>query len=366
MDLGFAILLVESILYGTRLGASTSEVGWIGSAYGFSYLFMPAIIGRFGDRLPRKSCLLIAAIAQLSIAFFYRYVATKITDLIVGQLLLGVANGFHWPALEAYISEKTAISISSHTRGMANFCIAWSVGYSLGPLLAGLYSDYNIEDVLSLVVWIFAINFITVLFGLPPLRNDLKNERISVINYPNQMTSTRETSSWFIGMILYASVAKVNLTYFANYAKVSTGLAWSGSQVGVVLLLFGLGRTSYFLLGGFIKNSRRAIQCAFFIIGFLLMILTFCQDPLIIAVIMGIFGFFGGLIYLQSLELLLRQESKLKGAKAGLFESAIGLGGTLSPLFAGFLGEISLLLPFLTFACLILSFSIFDFFLAKN
>ncbi len=373
MDLGFSILLVGGVLFGTKLGGSPTEVGWIGSAYGFSYLLMPSIIGRLGDRLPRKTSLIIAAASQISIAFFYLFGATTIFDLILGQLLLGVANGFHWPALEAYISEETCITEKSHTRGMANFCIAWSIGYSLGPLLAGLFSDYNVQDSFLLVVCIFAVNFCVVVFGLPSIKTTQKNPSTLDVIVPVQgppgqerKTSNRGMYALLIGMIVYASVAKVILTYFANYAELPKGLNWSGTLLGAVLLFFGLGRTAYFLMGGFIKNSIKFVQGAFLMTGGLLATLIFLRDPWIITGVMVIFGFFGGLIYLQTLEMLLRQEKRAKGAKAGLFESTIGLGGSLSPLAAGLLGEISLLMPFGVFSGLVFIFFILNYFLARN
>jgi predicted MFS family arabinose efflux permease len=104
----------------------------------------------------------------------------------------------------------------------------------------------------------------------------------------------------------------------------------------------------------------------FLVIGSLLALLILTRDPWIIAIIMGIFGFFGGLIYLQSLELLLRHELIAKGAKAGLFECMIGLGGSLSPLMAGILGEITLLLPFGVFAGLTFIFYLLNYLLARN
>jgi MFS family permease len=233
-DLSFAILLVAGVLYGTKLGASTSEVGWIGSAYGFSYLIMPGIIGRLGDKLPRKMSLIIAAIAQISIALFYLLVAASTFDLILGQLFLGVANGFHWPALEAYISEETSGSQKAHARGMANFCFAWSIGYTLGPFLAGLFSDYNVQDAFLLVLCLYIINFLIVSFGLPPLKETKKNRISPELKTPAEIsgektrkTHNRELYALLIGMLVYASAAKIVLTYFANYAKLPEGLGWS-------------------------------------------------------------------------------------------------------------------------------------------
>lgn len=361
------------MFYGTKLGASTGEVGWIGSAYGLTYLIMPAIIGKLGDKLPRKVSLIIAAVTQISIAFFYLFYASTVWDLILGQLLLGVANGFHWPALEAYISEESGISDKSHDRGMANFCIAWSIGYSIGPLLAGLFSASNFQDAFLLVLCLYFLNLMVVLFGVPAIVTKKPPEYAQVaidplqrVVEPERKVSRREIIALLIGMTIYAGLAKVILTYFANFAILPAGLKWSDTLVGSVLLFFGIGRTIYFLLGGFLKNSVKLVRVAFVMIGSLLASLIFLQDPWLIAIVIGVFGFFGGLVYLQILEILLRQEKKAKGAKAGLFESTIGLGGSLAPLFAGLMGEIYLVLPFGVFSGLTLGFCIGMYFFTRK
>src|SRR5271157_3146842 len=93
-DLDYAILLVGCVLYGTQLGGSTTEVGLIGGAYGFTYLFMPAILGRIGDKMSRKASLVIAACCQIGVALFYLLIARTVLDLFIGQVLLGVAIRF--------------------------------------------------------------------------------------------------------------------------------------------------------------------------------------------------------------------------------------------------------------------------------
>jgi len=375
-DLSCAMLLLGSVLYGTNLGASTIEVGWIGAAYGLSYLLMPAIIGRVGDKLPRKTSLVIAALAQISVALFYLFVVATTFDLIVGQFLLGIANGFHWPALEAYISEQTGISHSSHSKRIANFCIAWSIGYSLGPFIAGVFSDYNVRDAFLLVFFLTIINFSIVVAGFSSERS-IKSPNKTVPSLEQivpvdsslekrHKTPDREFYALLIGIIVYVSAAKIVLSYFTNYAKLPEGLGWNGTLVGVVLLCFGIGRTVYFIIGRFLENSLRLIRIAVIIEGSLLVTLIFLKDLWSVGLIMGIFGLFGGLIYFQTLEMLLRHEQRAKGAKAGLFESMIGLGGSLSPLLAGFLAEIDLLLPFGVFAGFTFIFFLLQYFFTKN
>ena len=54
-----------------------------------------------------------------------------------------------------------------------------------------------------------------------------------------------------------------------------------------------------------------------------------------------------GTTYFISLELTLKHESGGKGAKAGWFESMVGLGTGIAPLIAGKIAEIHLQAPFI-------------------
>jgi MFS family permease len=80
----------------------------------------------------------------------------------------------------------------------------------------------------------------------------------------------------------------------------------------------------------------------------------------------AIFGFFIGRQYLTSLNLLLVQEKKSKGAKAGLFEGFIGFGTIFSPIIAGIIAEFDNILPFFVFAIVSLALFLFSIIKGKN
>jgi MFS family permease len=82
----------------------------------------------------------------------------------------------------------------------------------------------------------------------------------------------------------------------------------------------------------------------------MLALIVLIKSVWIMIILFILIGFIGGLIYLSSLDLLIINEKESKGAKAGLFESAIGLGSVLSPILAGLLGNIISYLPFIVFS----------------
>ncbi len=64
--------------------------------------------------------------------------------------------------------------------------------------------------------------------------------------------------------------------------------------------------------------------------------------------------------------MLMHKEKESKGAIAGLFESAVGIGSAFSPILAGLLAEIDLKLPFFVFAGITFFIYFINLFLVKG
>ena len=169
-----------------------------------------------------------------------------------------------------------------------------------------------------------------------------------------------------MGVMTYSIVSKVLLSYFTNYAALPEGLNWTGTLIGQVMFFFGLGRSCYFIIARYLKNTFSAITYSFLFISLFLFALAFFYPPVLVSIILFIIGFFVGRTYLVSLELILKYEKEKKGAKAGLFESIVGIGSALSPLIAGIIATIDLKMPFFIFAFIVFMFLIIHLYYKKN
>ena len=381
-DLASCMLIVLSVLYATTEGLSTIEVGLIGGAYGFAYIFMPFFLGRISDRFSRKISLLIASSAQMILTICFLFIIIKMTEFIFFGLFLGlfsygIVYGFFWPSIEAYISEHTEYSSKEHEKGIANFCISWSLGYALGPLFAGIFSDFNIILAIILAFLLYSLSFCLIFFKLPlikPKNNNSNKNNDDILENFNKLKGKGNNNSHskkillllLMGVMIYATISKVLLSYFTNYAALPEGLNWTGTLIGQVMFFFGLGRTFYFLIARYLKNSFNAITQSFLVIGLCLIALALFYPPFLIAIIFFITGFFIGRSYLVSLELLLKYEREKKGAKAGIFESIVGIGSALAPLIAGIIATVNLKMPYFIFAFIVFLFIIVHIFLKKG
>ncbi|MHA1728655.1 MAG: MFS transporter, partial [Promethearchaeota archaeon] len=373
-DLNLSLLLTASVFYGRNsLGASPSDIGLIGGAYGLSYFLMAALLGWLGDKMSRKLSLIFALIGQLSVILYILFqvssiIESGIIELIVSMFIMGIFYGFFWPALEAFISENTKKNHAMHQIAISNFCISWGIGLMIGPLLAGIFSENDIKITFITLLVSYSIAFVLILIFLPVKRNEnsinkstfLKkgNEKRGIIKRQGITENTVNTENTedkknkkiksfteakFLLLVLltvltYAMLTKVLLTFFADYAGRTDGLNWTDNITGQILFVFGFGRTLYFLSARifqkYFQSSIKRINFSILIIGVLLFLMTFIRFLAVISIFFFIMGIGNGLIYMSSLDLLMRYEEKAKGTKAGMFEGFIGLGSAGAPIIA--------------------------------
>ncbi len=350
-DLNYSLLLVLSVIYASLLGASSTVVGLIGGAYGITYLFMPMILGRLSDNFPRKYGLLIGISIQI-LSTIYVIFVNSVFGLILCQILMGIAYGFYWPNIEAILSESSR-SEREHHESISNFCLSWSVGFTIGPLLAGIFSDVNVLSGFLVCLLLYTLSLVIVVFSVkktPPLKKITEQTQSSNKIKEEKNGMDRSQMILLMSILVYSILVKIILSYFPSYAVLPNGLGFSGTETGNILFLFGLGRTVFFIVGRFLRANIVSIRNNFIIFGLFFMLIPLMKSEVVIAFVFGIFGFFIGRQYLFSLNLLLEQEKEKKGAKAGIFESFIGFGTIFSPIVAGYIAQFDNILPFYIFS----------------
>ena len=267
--------------------------------------------------------------------FFY-----NIFVLIFGQMAVGVFYGFYWPSIEAYTSEKS--SQNDHQKRINQFCIAWSAGYMLGPVVAPLLKD--IHPAISFIVMIgfCIINLIVAITKLP------KNEQVRTNNGIKDHGNTEiiqapldKSKSWTILILIcliftYAFTKGFFIGLFPDIAENDMFWNWPSIQTSIVFLFFGLSRTITFVFQNNIKGKRttQAILVST-ILSVSCFLFTISNDFVFLSIIFTIFGIFSGLTYTMTLQRLMEVTSEGKGQAAGFFESAIGIGTFIAPIVGG-------------------------------
>ena len=392
-DFSNSILSFLFVVIGVNYGFSPSQIGWILSAYGMTYVVMPALIGHITSKISHKISLIISVVGQILLSVFLLIFlsfyssnssasssSVIFNSIFIEQLLRGVFFSFYWPVIEGYLSEMGEHSDKAHKESINNFCISWGLGMAIGPFIGGLFSDIDIifgfysvllSQIIALIIVLTKIQKSTKKDTILNEKgiaedNDVLNKSIHLENQINSKKLEHSVDGvnlkkinifLFAIALLYALDSKVFGSYFPYYALLPDGLGWSEPLTGEIMLMFGIGQLTFFIIGRFFKNSFKALLSSIFILSCLLFLLNWVKNWIAIGAILFFVGIMLGRLYYISLELLMIYEKKEKGKKAGFFESFIGLGGIISPLIAGVLAEITLTLPFLFYG--ILGVSIF-------
>jgi MFS family permease len=278
-DLTYSLVVTASILYAVQLGGNPAQTGLIAGGYGMTYLISPSIFGKLSDKISRRTSLIIATVLQFATAMYLLLFVDSIVLLFICQMLFGFIYGFFWTSIEAHISENTHNSEREHQNGISNFCVSWSIGFMLGPLLGGIFSDLDVNFSFITNVILYSSAFFLVLIGIPKTEeNNAKNnkEDLKNKNFLNDNSNINEQNKKTIPIIiiiftmfLYAMMSRLVLSYFTDYAVRPDSLDWSGTLIGQTIFMFGIGRTIYFLSArywkiNFFKSSlKKNKNCIF-------------------------------------------------------------------------------------------------------
>ncbi len=391
-DLSLSLTLVFSVFLGTALGASTVEIGFIGGAYGAIYCISPILFGRVSDKYPRKYSLLIALGGILGVSLFNSFLAARPLDLILSNGALGLFAGFFWPNVEAFFSESSG---ERHSQALGNFCIAWSLGYMIGPFIAGFLYPVHPRSGFYLVAIIGLAGVILTQCLLP--RDHLVGEELShgdalavdptgAVHHaprshesqndpesgtkPIHTSPTPSSSTFSFGHILafmsiatlgYAFGKQILVALFPNYAVLEQGLGWTEPQAGVVLFVMGLGRTAAFAFVRFHpkRDIHATIVLGSLLFGATLIGVSLTRDLIVMTLLFLVIGTCQGFLYAGGLELTLTASAENKGRNAGVFEGIVGTGSVIAPVIGGFLAGWNLALPYLVMGILFVSLGTF-------
>jgi predicted MFS family arabinose efflux permease len=336
-DFLLSTMIVASTLVGTRLGAPGWEIGLLGSAFYMTYTPSALFLGRLSDRLGRRKCILTCAVGFLGVSFMFMAGSGSIVVVFIGELLVGLLNGFYWSSIEAFISEN-ARTEKEHQANVNKFCLSWSLGYMIGPFIAPVLDDFDPVYSFLILAVLSSINIINGLFFVPKTKT---KARASIAAESRPVTDVPRRGVMIIVLILTLAIFTYNFArafivgVFPDIAKNPSYFGWSGVETGLVLFCFGAARSATFLIQNRIRNeslsTRAWLSLALSLSAFLFIttkaVAMFC-------IFFAIVGILSALVYTMVLQKMLHLPSG-KGQSAGIFESGLALGGLVSPIFSG-------------------------------
>lgn len=136
--LGFTIVYPALPFYAQKFGASPLVVTLLVSVYAACSLISTPIIGRLSDQFGRRRLLVISQ-AGTCAGFIVLGLSEHLWMVFLGRILDGVTAG-NLSTAQAYISDHTKPENRAKAFGVIG--IAFGIGFSVGPAMAGWLSEH--------------------------------------------------------------------------------------------------------------------------------------------------------------------------------------------------------------------------------
>ncbi|MFI6500794.1 MFS transporter [Nonomuraea typhae] len=152
------------------LGATSTQLLWIGDIYGFALAGLLVTMGNVGDRIGRKRLLLIGAVAFSAASVITAY-APSAELLIAARALLGIAGATIMPSTLSII-RNVFTEPGERTMAIGIWSSMSAAGFAVGPVVGGLLLDHFWWGSVFLVnLPIMAVVLVGGAIALPESRN---------------------------------------------------------------------------------------------------------------------------------------------------------------------------------------------------
>src|SRR6476619_3046609 len=131
---GFGTIWSTVALYGERLGASPTTLGFVVSSFSVAQLIFSPLLGRLSDRVGRRPVILLSLFGT-AVGSILTGVATSVWLLFLGRIVDG-ASGASVSVAQGAVTDVAPPSERPRLLGLLG--AAFGVGFVLGPALGAL------------------------------------------------------------------------------------------------------------------------------------------------------------------------------------------------------------------------------------
>ena len=171
MDLSVAGVTFAISRRAAELGASASQLGWLGAVWIGVYAMVALVTGRYSDRVGRRQLAFVGCLIAGSMTFVCS-LTTQIGWLLLFSAIFGSGLACFWPAIIAWLGE----GLSGHKLAvrLTAFGVAWNLGLLLGFMLSGVLFKHGPK--LAFYASAGSILLIAILLLLPIKQSGNDNE----------------------------------------------------------------------------------------------------------------------------------------------------------------------------------------------
>jgi MFS family permease len=311
------------------IGASYSELGFIGLANFIPYMFIPIFVGILLDKFNNGYLLAIGA-AINSASIYLLSVAQSVPEIMGFRIMTGVAHAFFWPPCQAIISNQS--NEQTRVRNISWFTMFFVMGFMIGPLLGTLF----LEDLDVAYRILFQITgFIlasAVIFALLISKKSITNhhERFSL----SSIKELKKFPELIILLIFCTSSFGIIISIYPAFLD-DRGM--SDRDILLVYFAFGISRViSLALAGRFSRKTSQTLIASTASISIGLAISATSGSIIMFAVAMVFMGFGFSIFFPLTLEIILSRTSRvISGKIIGAYETIFGVGWAIGPTLGG-------------------------------
>ncbi|SHI27825.1 MFS transporter [Desulfosporosinus lacus] len=313
------------------LDGNGRSVGYIASAFAFSYLLLQVPIGRLSDKIGFKP-LLIAGYLLCFLTGLVFYFATSSNMIFFARLLQGAGEAPVWALAPALLSLRFPLA-KGKVMGIYNaaFHFGLTVGPFLGVVLAKVLNSNEIFLVYSFSCLVGAI----VIYFLVETPAKKEEQTIDLSDYYQnilELVKQQQTLICFMGITLYG--AGYGILHTTIPAFLLQEKAFSAVDIGVFFSLFYLAISLSQILTG--SLSDRFGRNSFMILGLLIAAVGIIVSPAfsfpLILLVLAISSLGLGVFHLASMAFLNESvPNSLKGTILGTYYLFWGVGMFFGP-----------------------------------
>ena len=346
--------------YVDEFGAGGAQLGLLVASFALMQFIAGPIWGRLSDRIGRRPVLLIT-IAGNTVAMLMLGFADSLAALFAARLLSGTFAG-NLGVATAYITDATRPE--ERARWMGLIGASFAVGFTLGPLIGGITSQWGYSTPMFVAAGLSALNLIQAMARLEESPRQASGEALSLSRFKAMKLPGvgRLTSTNFVFGFAVTQLETIFALYMLD--------RFSYDALQVSLILFFMAIVMGGIQGGGMRHlSQRFGERNLTIVGASLLTVGFATTPLTPSVwtlLLPLTLLAVGRALLQpSLMTLIsfQTSDESRGSVMSTFQSAASLARVIGPLVAGFAYDQAEGAPFFvaSAACLIVLAMSFNF-----
>jgi len=333
MDMSVAGVTFAISRRAAELGASASQLGWLGAVWIGVYAMLALVTGRFSERMGRRKLAIIGCLIAAGMALVCS-LTTRVGWLLVFSALFGGGVACFWPSLIAWLGE----GLSGHKLAarLTTFGVAWNVGLLLGYALTGVLFKQGPK-----LAFYASAGFILliVLLLLLPTRQPVNG----IVSNPDEPAAPipkgrgfRKTA-WLANFTTNFALAGTS----ALFPQLATHLG-IGADVHGALLAAGRGAALLAFVAlqwlMFWRTRLWPLWIAQLGCAVALVWIGFASATWMFAAAWIIGGVVSGYAYQASIYFTLEEMTE-KGKGSGFHEAVVGSGMFFGPMLAGWVGS---------------------------